>query len=628
MIFDLTIAGSSKQILSGSLEINLVANGRSSASFDLLSEDRSYRPALDAEVFIEEDGEVIFGGLVDKPDERGFGGGHHPGIRTSVNVVSFDAYTERRFINETIPAGTMKAALEVIVRYLTPYGVTLDGSQVNGPAIPELLCEFQRVDDVLNQVATLTADAGQPYHWTISHTKVLGMYQPSTTPAPFNLVGNDLDEVIGDITVDTSRSDDYANRIIVKITPVPVTNIVDTFTFGTDAYPYLLTHTLTSHRGGVIHNGVYESFTPWPGSKAYAFFSASANFSNGETVTIDGHVYTFVSTFLNADDTVKIAGTASDSVVNLSRAISGDPIGRGSDYGSGTVAHTTVDAYMLSGGGMKVAAKAVGTYANGISVTETAANALFFGEGAVPTSVLALGSDDAPAAWTWDEATNTISRTAGDPSSGDVTSITYDGLLEGIGVAQDAAAIAAHGIWERLIVLDVIPPTTTIQAIALAELAKRVQENKTVKYVTWEQGIVPGQQQTINVSSRNVNATAVITSVRIRDLVRRLERTVTAVVDSGQTNLSKSFQDDYKTWYGDKAGASAVSVGTGTPASSGPSAPDMSVQFNRAGVFGGDGAFTYDEDTNSVVCGGGASITAANHESCQVFGYNNHIADP
>jgi hypothetical protein len=54
------------------------------------------------------------------------------------------------------------------------------------------------------------------------------------------------------------------------------------------------------------------------------------------------------------------------------------------------------------------------------------------------------------------------------------------------------------------------------------------------------------------------------------------------------------------------------------------------VQFNRSGAFGGDDdGFRYNETTNSLVCGGGGSdITANDHESCVVFGYDCHIADP
>lgn len=505
MIFTLTIGGDAKELLAGSLEITLVANGRSTASFELLSEDRSYRPALDAEVFMEEDGEVIFGGLVDKPDERGFGSGHHPGITTTVNVVDFAAYTERRFVNLTIPAGTLKAALQALVPYLTPYGVSLDAGQVDGPSLPDLAYDDTRLDAVLNELATLTADAGQPYFWNISHTKVLGMYQPSTQPAPFNLVGNTLPEVVGDIEVETARSDDYANKIILKVPPQNVLNHVETFTGDGTTYIFPLRYQLTAHRNEVFVNGVRETL---------------------------------------------------------------ETIGLGFDL------------------------------------------AVF---------------------WQYDPGTNSILRVqtgvANPPALGDAISITFDGVFSGRWEASDASFLTDP--WERVIVVESIPDGITGQAFADAELAKRVQENQTVNYVTWEQGIVPGQEQTINVSARNVNATAVITSVRIHDLVHRLVRSVTAVVDQGQTNLSKTFQDDYKTWWGDKTGAGAVSAGAGLPSSTGAAPPDKAVQFNNGGAFGGDAEFIYYAAENSVVCGGGGtSITATRHESCQAFGYDCHIGAP
>lgn len=503
MIFDLTIGGTAKELRAGTFSLRETTNRRCTATFEITSLDRSYRPAEGAEVIIEEDSVRIFGGLIDRPTESALAGCKRPGIATAVNAIDFTVYAERRFFNGTLAAGTLKSQLTTLVTLLSGYGVTLDAGQVNGPSLPDLTYDYRRLDQVLNELMTLTADAGQPFIWEISYTKVLSAYQPSTEAAPFDLVGDTLPEVIGDIEVETSRSNQYANRIILKVQPKTEIEREETFTEGVDTYPYEPQYTPFKTYGYITHQGIFET--------------------------------------------------------------------------------------------------------------------------------LRIPPDPNTASWTWDPTTGQLTRDAGAPGTGEVTVFKFDGTFAGSWIAEDAAEIAAVGIWEKVLVFESIPNDTTGQAFANAELAKRIAAIKTVKYVTWEKGLSIGQQQTINVSARNVNGAAVIVDLVSTDLVHRLRRSVTAVIDSTQTNLGRSFQDDYEIWYGDKAGGSTVpatTTGTGFTGGGGPGGPNTSVQYNNAGAFGGDAEFTYNAATNSVVCGSLSSITATSHESCQAFGYDTHVADP
>ncbi len=505
MDFDLIIGGTAKKLKAGSFRMTEAANRRCTASFQIDSQDRSYRPAEGAEVTISEDSVLIFGGLVDRPNERAQAGQKRPGISTLVNAIDFTAYAERRFVNLTLAAGTLKSQLTTLVTtYLATYGVTLDAGQVNGPSMPELSYDYKRFDAVMNELMTLTADAGQPFIWEISYDKKLSAYQPSTEAAPFDLVGNDLPLVISDIEVETSRSDQYANRIILKVLPTGVqVEREETFTEGVDAYPYVPLYTVLKTWGYVTHETIFET--------------------------------------------------------------------------------------------------------------------------------LRLPADPDPASWTWDPVAETLTRDAGAPGTGEVAIFKFDGVFEGIWFAEDAGEISAVGLWEKVIVLDSIPNEATGQAFADAELAKRSAPIITVKYSTLEQGIQIGQQQTINISSRNVNDDAVIVSVNSFDYGKNnLRRDVTAVIDATQTNLGRQFQDDYAIWYGDKAGAGGApaSVGTGFTGGGAPGPPNTSVQFNRAGAFGGDASFTYNEANNSVVMGEDSDITAATFESCFIAGQDCHITDP
>jgi hypothetical protein len=77
-----------------------------------------------------------------------------------------------------------------------------------------------------------------------------------------------------------------------------------------------------------------------------------------------------------------------------------------------------------------------------------------------------------------------------------------------------------------------------------------------------------------------------------------------------------------KLWAGDKTGGSAPTtpvVGTGAVAHVGPGGPDTAVQWNDSGSFGGTGEFTFDDDTNSIICGSDSSITAADVSHCAIF---------
>jgi len=447
--------------------------------------------------------------LIERPSERGvFNGAPNASIETKVSVVDFAAYAERRYFNGTLAAGTLKSQLTTAVALLSGYGVTLDAGQVNGPTLPEVTFKYTQVGEVFNQLMTTTAKYGEQYVWRIDAFKVLSAFQPSSSAAPFDIVGNTPSQVIGDITVEPTR-EHYANRIILIVPPKTETNHVETFTGDGSTYSFPLSYTLTAMR---------------------------------YTVQVDG-----------VDELLTFQGIGFDLAVHW----------------------------------------------------------LYYAEDKTIRRLIA-GTPDPPA-------------------NGAAISITFDGTFSAEVTAEDAGEIATYGLWEKVVTVDSVPSDTSAQALADAYLAQALPLTQTVKYRTHATGLRPGQIQTINVPRRNVNATAVITDVVTRDFGKTtLSRDVTAVIDA-ETNLGgRGWRDVYKLWAGDRTGGStkaSFTVGAGTAAGiAGPAPPDQSVQFNNGGSFGGDEAFLYYKDQNSVVCGGGASsITAADFESCQVFGYDNHI---
>jgi hypothetical protein len=117
-------------------------------------------------------------------------------------------------VTESRPPGTLKAALQVLVTYLTTYGVTLDPAQVTGPAVPQLVYNRQLLRECLDKLSVMTG-----YVWEIDYYKTLRMTVPGSMAAPYNVIpASDPSVVTGDIEVETARQE-YANRVIFSAGP-------------------------------------------------------------------------------------------------------------------------------------------------------------------------------------------------------------------------------------------------------------------------------------------------------------------------------------------------------------------------------------------------------------------------
>ncbi len=205
----LSIAGVVLAYHRGTLVIEENANQRNTLEVELISTDSGYRPARGAEILVFEDAIRIFGGLIDTVPETATGNESLQSTSYPITAVDFSVYAGRRHITAEIPAGTLKAALEVVVTYLTQYGVTLDPAQVNGPPLPALSYVRRNGQEVLDELSSLS----NGYIWEIDYNKVLRMVAPGNVFAPFTIVQDD-DRVIGDFHVRDSDND-TANYIIL-----------------------------------------------------------------------------------------------------------------------------------------------------------------------------------------------------------------------------------------------------------------------------------------------------------------------------------------------------------------------------------------------------------------------------
>lgn len=502
MIFQVTINGVAVEIRQKSLTIAQTMNGRSTATFSIMSADRSYRPPLDAEVLIFVDGTRIFGGLITTPAEAGLHGGVKPNINTRVTASDFHIYADRRAIKEDVPAGSLLSVLQILEPYLAIYGVTLDPAQAVGPTLPALIYDYRRCSDVLNELSTLTAQFGDQFIWQIDQFRVLRMYQPSGISAVFDLVGDTLPEVVGDLTLEKTR-ETYANRIIVKVPKKTELNRIERFDGDSVADTFALNYSLISFPYGVIRR--YDTATGLP--------------SGGETFGVEG----------------------------------------------------TVD-----GGGN-------------------------------------------PVQWWYDADTNSIVRNIGAAEAGFTYEIEFNGEKDEIGIAQDDAEIALHGLTEKVVLVEEVPDNTTAQALAEGYLAQSLPIHNVINYKTRIDGLSTGQIQNITVPARDLSGTAIITDIRTREFQHGLIYEVKAVL-ADDTSLLKGYRDLYKIWRNDLAGSSP---GTNTTISTppggtmqtgaGPALPFRSNQFNDSGVFGGNPNWLFYKEFTTATIGPGHTPAGANN---------------
>lgn len=106
--------------------------------------------------------------------------------------------------------------------------------------------------------------------------------------------------------------------------------------------------------------------------------TATSNFSDTETVVIDGKTYTFQASLTEVDGNVFIGASLAISLANLKAAINLEA-GGGSLYANATTLHPTVTATASDATTLTVQAKAAGPGGNSITTTETAANASWGG---------------------------------------------------------------------------------------------------------------------------------------------------------------------------------------------------------------------------------------------------------
>jgi hypothetical protein len=226
--------------------------------------------------------------------------------------------------------------------------------------------------------------------------------------------------------------------------------------------------------------------------------------------------------------------------------------------------------------------------------------------------------------WEYDPTYNTIARVIGPTDAGYVYRLKFDGFFTAEATAEDAAEIAAHGLYEHIERRSDITDEAMAQELADALLAQMLNAGE--QKVTYETRFVAptlraGQQQTIQADARDLSGTYIVTDLRVR-----AETPATATYAAAGLGLIRSvslkktqpligrYQDTYRDWLiRGGGGIASVAIGDGGPASLGAAPPLASNQFNRGGEFGGHASWGFDEAYTTARLGTGHTSGGADN---------------
>ena len=193
-----------------------------------------------------------------------------------------------------------------------------------------------------------------------------GQVQIDSTSAA-NTLANLADAINGTGTAGTNYSTGTAANTSVTATAGNSTLTITASQTGTAGNSIVTTATWGSFGGSALSGGTAGSGTTATGS-----LTVNSNATSGETVTIGGTTYTFVSTLDSTPNEVLIDSTngAQGTLANLADAINGNSADAGTNYSTGTTANSSVAA-TANGSTLTLTASQPGTSGNTVATTST-----------------------------------------------------------------------------------------------------------------------------------------------------------------------------------------------------------------------------------------------------------------
>jgi hypothetical protein len=350
--------------LSPSVNISLLQNGRSRMRFAC---EMGYEPARFSEVvaYAQDGITPIYGGVILQRSLAAFVAGEVPDSQMTIEAVGFEAYLDWCFVDLVYTTDTnLQVVLNALVALLPAgYGITLDAVDYSGILLSAFSWKNMRVSDALRELCDRT---GRIYR--VSPLKVLSVPVPGYENAPYAIT--DAEPHCKEISW---RDPTTPPASVVKLICGPSGNQSVTKTFDCDGYTRSWSWEVPSCAAGTI------PAEPAKRANCYLGVNTGQNFSDGETVTIDGVTYTY-KTVAGGTNEVTIGGDANASLDNLAAV---------------AVGHPTCDIFHPADRDRMLWAvcKTPGAAGNNIQVSETADQAFWYGEGTIPRSTFQLGAD-------------------------------------------------------------------------------------------------------------------------------------------------------------------------------------------------------------------------------------------
>ncbi len=216
-----------------------------------------------------------------------------------------------------------------------------------------------------------------------------------------------LSQRIGEVYQAECRADLGDNRCKVPVDP-PIIAVDTTYVLGA----FVRVSTTAGTTQEQYENRIYEvtvagpsgdteptfdttigNVTVWS-SKATGVLTVTGNFSNGNSVRLDGKIYTLQTTLTDVDGNVLIGATASDSLDNLVAAVVLGA-GAGTLYATSTTLHPDITATVGAGDTVDFEAKVTGSAGNLLTTIEFSNNGSFAADTLTGGSDLAFTARDA-----------------------------------------------------------------------------------------------------------------------------------------------------------------------------------------------------------------------------------------
>ena len=194
----------SSLVVVGSMRIASRLGTRNRASLALVDPTGAYRPAVGAEVIIDDGASTrYFGGFVDSFTESLTIEGNQAALSYEVECVSYDALADRRLVAASYESGSQTLSTivtDVVTNFLAGDGLTTTNVDT-GPIIDRLKFNYVPASAVFDELSNITG-----YAWWVDESKALWFKPRAGVAAPFGIDATNARRVTVNRTTEVYRN--------------------------------------------------------------------------------------------------------------------------------------------------------------------------------------------------------------------------------------------------------------------------------------------------------------------------------------------------------------------------------------------------------------------------------------